>query len=181
MAGHELTSERLRLEALREEHIDVVFEYYSDERLWTYFPELRPKSKSDFRKLVDHWLNPDEDSTLGELIEYWVVFLRESNDPVGSIQAQIMADGTALFTNMTYIGYHKHGYAKESAEAVIAHLRSEHAIKRVQIIIDPLNTSAVKFAESLGFKLREIRRGVDRLYGLFGDESVYEFTWSATK
>ena len=176
MVSHEIVSQRLRLEITREAHADIVFEHLSEERLWQHFPELRPKSVTELRKLYRMWQTANEEPGRAEHIENWIGFLRDTTTPVGSMQAQILPDQTALLAYIMYSGYQKHGYASEAAEAMLTHLHAEHEVNRVRLVIDTHNIPAIEFAKSLGFKLIEERRGVDRQYGLFGDESIYERT-----
>lgn len=63
MNEHSLSTSRLVLEPLRESHADGIYESFVDERIWTYFPKLRPNEfllllKNGYAELV-HRLTPE--------------------------------------------------------------------------------------------------------------------------
>ncbi|GAC1354610.1 MAG: hypothetical protein NVS1B14_08850 [Vulcanimicrobiaceae bacterium] len=169
----QIITPRLRLESAREAHAALIFEQLIDERLWKHFPELRPKSLDEVQSLYRRWEQARDHTLDGERIVNWTAFERATDEPVASNQTTVFPDGTAAYALVVYAAHHRKGYAKEFSEAVFTDLRAAHAVRVVRFEIDTHNKAAVQLAKSLGFALAEERRGVDRLYGLFGDESVY--------
>ena len=173
MEDHELITARLRLEPVVLKHAVLVYNQLSDERLWKHFPELRPKSLAELKTLYERWERHRANPQSTDHVENWTIFLREDDTPVATMQANLFADGTASLAIIVFLAHHGKGYAKEFVDAVMEHLHNEHAITSVRLEIDTHNQAGIAFAKSLGFRLAEERRDVDRRYGLFGDESIY--------
>ena len=171
---HPLETQRLRLEPVRAEHAELVYDQFTDERLWEFFPELRPKNREELRALYVRWERGNQDPELHEFWENWLVFERSSNQAAGQLQAIVLPDGTAYLAFIFYQRHHGKGFAREAAEAAVAHLQAQHGVVKLRLEFDTQNDHARKLAEALGFTLVEERRNVDRRYGLFGDEFVYE-------
>lgn len=151
MPGHKLETARLQLLPTSVHHAPLVFEHMSDERLWRFFPELRPRSVADLEAQYARWAYGGPQPATGERWENWICFLREISLPVGSVQATISPDGTASIAYAVYVEYQKLGFAREAAQAVIDHIKSEHAVRLVRADMHRQNTASVRVAESLGF------------------------------
>ena len=173
MTRHELNTERLRLEPTRVEHAPIVYDKVTDERLWTYFPELRPKSLAELQALYRRWERGNPDPGLDEYWENWICFLKGTQTPIGGMQATILSNGIAYMAYILYTDYHRKGFAREAALGVIEHLRANHGVRRVLLEMDINNEGSQRLAQSMGFTRIEERKNVERRYGLFGDEYVY--------
>ncbi|GAC1389358.1 MAG: GNAT family N-acetyltransferase [Vulcanimicrobiaceae bacterium] len=148
---HSLQSARLRLEPTTAKHAAQVCDELIDPRLWRFFPELRPASLAQVQALYQRWErgNPDPDTL--EQWENWVCFLKGTGTPVGSAQATITGDGSALIAYMFYVQWQGCGYAREAAAAVINHLCEVHQVKRVLADMNTRNAASIRVVESLGF------------------------------
>lgn len=167
MARHRLTTRRLRLEPVRRAHADRVFSHMNDQRLWTYFPHLRPQTVEDLRALYRRWERGNPSPGRDETWENWLCFLRNGGEAIGSMQATILADRTALIAYAIYVPYQRRGYGSEAAAAVLAHVRGEHNVERAIAEMDPRNEASIGLAKSLGFTCaRKGERGTDALYEL---------------
>ena len=175
-AGHPLETARLRLEPVRAEHVDVVYDEFSDESIWEFFPELRPKNRDELRAMYARWERGNQDPDLKEYWENWIVFLREGGVPAGQMQAIVVPGDMAFIAFIFHKRHQGKGYARETAAAVIDHLAAAHGVKKIRLEFDAHHEHAKKMAEALGFTFVEERRNVDRRYGLFGDEIIYERT-----
>lgn len=152
MERHGLVSQRLRLEPTSTHHAARVYEAMSDERLWTYFPNLRPKSLEELRELYRRWQRGNPYANRDEAWENWICLLQDTETPVGAFQATILPEGTAYIAYAIYIDYQRQGYAREGARAVIDHLRDVHHVRRVLADMHKENTASINLAETLGFK-----------------------------
>jgi ribosomal-protein-alanine N-acetyltransferase len=165
--AHALTTPRLVLEPVREGHADLVFAHASDARLWTYFPHLRPHTREDLRARYRRWERGLLGDARTQTWENWLCFQREGGAPIGSLQATILPDKTALLAYAIFVAYQRQGYAREAASAVLAHLREEHGVTRAIAEMDPRNAPSIALAKSLGFtRSRDGERTTDIAYEL---------------
>ena len=171
--NHELQTSRLRLVPVREAYAERVFERMSDERMWRFFPELRPATIRDLRAMYRRWESnaPPESN---EQWENWLCFRIEDDEPVGGQQATIVSDDTAYIAYSVYVDFQRCGYGRESTQCVLDHLRDEHGITRVLAEMNVRNEASWRLAESLGFKRVEVHIDVERGHGTVADEYVYE-------
>lgn len=170
MERHGLASERLRLEPTSAHHAVKVFDSISDERLWTFFPSLRPSTVEELRALYRRWQRGNPYANRDEVWENWICFLAGTETPVGGMQATLLPGNLANIAYLTYSDHQRKGYAREAAQTVIDHLREVHGIERVLADMSVHNEASIKVVESLGF----VRKATA------GDEYVYELTWPAT-
>ena len=176
--NHELRTPRLRLVPTREQYAERIFERMNDVRMWTYFPELRPKTLEDLRRMYRRWeRNAPPESN--EQWENWLCFRIEDDEPVGGQQATIVSVDTAYIAYSIYVDFQRHGYARESTQCVIDHLRADHGITRFVAEMNVRNEASWRLAEALGFKRIEVHIDVERGHGLIADEYVYELNLSA--
>ena len=151
MNEHSLSTPRLVLEPLLESHADDIYESFVDERIWTYFPKLRPTGLQALRARFLRWsLGPPADTPEALAWENWVGFLHESHEPVGTFQATMMRDGRAHLAYSIFLRYWRRGYASEAMSAVVEHLFQDHDIDRVVAEMDARNEASVALAKRLG-------------------------------
>jgi RimJ/RimL family protein N-acetyltransferase len=70
------------------------------------------------------------------------------------------------------------GYATEAVQAMLAHLKSDLQVDRVEADIDTRNLSSQRLIERLGFKRVKEVRNADEFKGRTSDEYHYELTLS---
>jgi RimJ/RimL family protein N-acetyltransferase len=154
MNEHSLSTSRLVLEPLRESHADGIYESFVDERIWTYFPKLRPTDPQALRARFLRWsLGPPADTPEALAWENWVGFLQESHEAVGTFQATIMRDGRAHLAYSVFPRHWRRGYASEAMSAIVDHLFQNHDIDRVVSEMDPRNEASIALAKRLGLSL----------------------------
>ncbi len=174
MERHPLQTERLRLEPTRAHHASLVYDQVTDERLWTFFPALRPKSIEELRALYRRWERGNPYANRDEEWENWICFLRDSETPVGGMQATILPGGVAYVAYVMYTAHQRQGFAREGLRTVVDHLRDVHAITRIVAEMNTRNEASRKLVESLGFERVEEPLQVERGLGIEADEYVYE-------
>lgn len=127
-----------------------MFDVLRDPETYTYISRSAPKSVADveehFARLTqetapdraDQWLN-------------WIVWLRDSETPVGMVEATVYPD------NVVFIGYvfdprhHRRGYGYESTAEILRYLRGCGA-KSFTGTIDIRHIASRALAIKLGFK-----------------------------
>lgn len=178
---HALESARLRLEPTSERHAPVVYRHMTDPSLWTFFPDLRPQTLEQLHALYKRWEGGNPNSSSGETWENWVCFLRDTQTPVGGMQATILPDGSALIAYIFYAAHHGNGYAREAAKTVIEHLQRSHGVTRIVAEMNTRNLRSIRLAEALGFVRVEERIDVEHGHGIAADEYVYELELENTR
>jgi ribosomal-protein-alanine N-acetyltransferase len=152
-----LTTRRLRLEPLAPGHADEIAVLYLDERLWTYFPTLRPADAQALRARFARWsAGPRGDVAGRERWGNWVGFLHETRTAVGAFQATLPADEPAALAYTVFEPLQRQGYALEAMQAIVAHLRATCAITRIAAEMDARNAASIAVARRLG--MREVGR-----------------------
>lgn len=161
-----LHTPRLDLEPVRGLHAQEAWPLLDDDRMWTYFPALRPASRDDLRLLYQKWERGSVSS--GELWHNWICRERAERALVGSMQSTVLwRRRTAYIAYAVYPRFQRKGYAREACLAVIAFVRKTSAVERIWAEMDARNEASFKLAESIGF----------RRVGARGGEYRYELTF----
>lgn len=174
MLNELLTTPRLRLEPLAPEHADEIAVAYLDERLWTYFPALRPADADALQVRFARWSAGPSDAAANERWGNWVAFLGETRTPVGVFQATLVGEEPAALAYAVFIGFQRRGYALEAVRAIVDHLRDHEAVRRIAAEMDARNAPSIAIARRLG--MREVGRAEvdDERTGARGTELRYE-------
>ena len=163
-SSHALQTPRLRLTPAAPELADTAFAPLRDERLWQFFPHMRPATVDALRERFARWQRGPDDSSPGHLFwENWIGF-SEDDAVVGLFQATVLLDATALVAYSVVPAFWRQGFAREAVTAVIAHLRDVHQVKNVCADIERDNLVSRAFIESLGFE--HVSSGEDVRYCL---------------
>lgn len=169
-----LTTARLFLEPLNATHASALYPLLLDERLYTYIPQEPPSSvkavSARYRRLATRrspdgqqiWLN-------------WVAYRRADQTFVGTFQATINPDQTALLAYMIFTQRQGQGYAREGGERVIEHLVRGYNVRLIVAEIDTRNRASIGVVESLGFARVAERLAADFFKGTVSDEYRYEY------
>jgi RimJ/RimL family protein N-acetyltransferase len=138
-----------------------VFKPLADERLWRFFPHLRPADASVLRDRFARWeRGPANDSPTDRLWENWVAFDR-SQTTIGLFQATIRRDDSALVAYSVVPSHWRQGFAREGILEIIRHLRDAHGVREICAEIEAGNAASIALVESLGFSL--VRAGEDEV------------------
>ena len=148
---------------MRENHAELVFEKMSDERLWTFFPHLRPSSVDDLRRLYRRWQAGAAPQAPDETWENWLCLLRTDGTPVGGAQATLFSDHEAMVAYATYTDYQRRGYTREAISRVLAHLAHDHGVNKVRAEMDRRNEASIGVVKALGFTRSSQRAGANDL------------------
>jgi [ribosomal protein S5]-alanine N-acetyltransferase len=172
---HRLATERLTLEPLVAAHAAEIAAAYLDERLWTYFPRLRPEDAGAVHARFERWsAGPPGDVAGVEAWENWVGFLHGTRIAVGTFQATIERDEPAAIAYLVFPDFQRRGFALEAMRPIVAHLHRDHGTQRIVAEMDVRNAASIATAQRLG--LREVARTQvdDDRTGARGIELRYE-------
>lgn len=145
-----LRTARLDLEAVRPSHAEQAWPLVDDDRMWVYFPALRPASRDDLRRLYQKWERGSSSSA--EIWHNWMCRERAGRALVGSMQSTVLpAQRAAYIAYAIYPQFQRKGYAREACLAVIAFIRETYAVERIWAEMDVRNEASFRLAESIGF------------------------------
>jgi RimJ/RimL family protein N-acetyltransferase len=175
-----MTTQRLVLAPLRAEDAGQMAIVLGDLRLHEFIggtPASPAELKARYRRMVAGPGNP------GEIWLNWVVRLRESGEPVGTVQATLTCqDGwwAAVVAWVVGVPWQGRGYASEAAEALVAWLIGQGAaVVTANIRPDHHASAAVATRAGLAPTSAEVDgERVWRLYGASGRE-LWQASWPA--
>jgi RimJ/RimL family protein N-acetyltransferase len=171
-----LSTERLILEPTRVAHAEETWKRLDDDRMWTYFPALRPRSLEHLRTIYERREHGAPDDS-----ELWLNYAcreRTSGEIVGEVQSTLYASaGVAYVAYAVFPEFQRKGFAREAVSALIEYVRREYCIARFIAEMNTRNEASYKLAESLGFKRVEMHEDVERGHGIDADEYVYELAY----
>lgn len=143
-----ISTERLTVRRINTDDWKAVKEIWEDQKISQYAQYDKPVDTSDeaVQKRIARWAQ-FADSTEHM---FWGVCL--DSKLIGYISMNIREDGHEVGYNFR-TAYHHKGYAKESMQAVIDHLRINGIIRRIVAGTALENTPSMKLLYALGFKL----------------------------
>ena len=170
-----LETERLRLEPIRPDHADAMFEGLHDPSLYAYQTDEPPASRRELRERYarlarglspagdQHWLN-------------WIIVPRDAGSAAGYVQATVEDDLTsATIGYLVLPAYQRRKYGGEAVAAMVRHLTAS-GIRAVEAVIDTRNAASIALIERLGFQRRTTRRSDDVIGGARGLDHEYVLT-----
>jgi RimJ/RimL family protein N-acetyltransferase len=147
----ELTTTRLRLDALRESDADTLFQYRSDPSVARY-QGWRPASRDE----AFDFIASQQQASL-DLPDSWLQFairLSEGGALIGDLGLHLPAepDGSYEFGITIAPAHQGKGYAREAAHALLTWLFHTLGARRVHASIDPRNQASAALLRSLGMR-----------------------------
>jgi [ribosomal protein S5]-alanine N-acetyltransferase len=170
---HPLETPRLLLEPLETHHAPALYAALQASELYTFIPRDPPATPDTLAaryKVLSSRHSPDgREDWLN-----WAMRHRATGAYVGTIEATVRADHTALLAYMIFPSYWLQGYAREGCSCVLAHLFEHYHVSRVAAEIDTRNAASIRLVESLGFTRVAVTPGADFFKGASSDEYRYE-------
>jgi ribosomal-protein-alanine N-acetyltransferase len=170
-----LETDRLILEPLCSEHARHLFTVLSDPRIYTFIPKDPPASvltlETRYRQLESRRSPSGEESWLN-----WAVCLKERSIYIGTVQATILNNQSALLAYELSSNFWGHGYAIEACSRVIESLFVDYDVTEIMAEVDTRNEASCKLLEGLSFKRIKVRAGADFFKGASSDEYTYKLT-----
>lgn len=163
---------RLRLEPLEEAHASALFAGLQHEALYRFISERAPESvealRERYRRLSTRTSPDGREAWLN-----WAVWSLPSSGYVGYVQATVHPDRSAHIAYVLFREAWGHGYAREAAGGLIAHLRHEWRVRTARATVDLRNQRSIAVLETLGFSRGAIRRNAEEIRGAPSDEVEY--------
>jgi RimJ/RimL family protein N-acetyltransferase len=158
IAAPVIGTQRLHLEPVRISHAGEVWPLLNDDRMWTYFPHLRPHTLADLRRLYGKWERGSPDAS--EVWWNWVCRERASGAIAGAMQATIFPVQQLAYVAYAVFPIHQRkGYALEALRAVMQIVSASFIVDRFIAEMDVRNEASQRLAESAGFTRVETRDG----------------------
>jgi RimJ/RimL family protein N-acetyltransferase len=179
-ADRTLVSPRLHLEPLEARHADLLFDLLGDETIYTFVPGDPPASLDALRARYER-LAVRRSPDAREIWLNWAVRLGETGPYVGTVQATVRDDATALLAYELGVAYRGAGYATEACRAVLDELVAAYGIAHVRAFVDTRNERSVRLLERLGFAREALVEHADFFKGASSDEYVYAWAPAARR
>jgi RimJ/RimL family protein N-acetyltransferase len=173
-----LETPRLVLEPIVVGHAAALFEVLQAPDLYIYIPQEPPSSlealTARFEALSSRHSPDGKEDWLN-----WALRQRATDVYVGTVQATVRADHTALLAYMIFPAFWRQGYAQEACARVIAHLFEDYHVSRVAAELDTRNIASIRLVEALRFARVATTPGADFFKGTVSDEYRYELSSAA--
>lgn len=166
-----LATPRLRLRAFTLDDAPDFHAAYGDPAAMRYWDHDASHSLERTAKYIGNWIAPPPDGWM-----MWAVALAESDRCIGMVNyhARNIRHRRAEIGYVLAPAASGHGYAREAVAAMIAHMRDELEVNRIEAEIDVRNTRSRALVEHLGFTLEApLMRARMRLAEGYVDSCLY--------
>ena len=169
--GEPLVTERLRLRLETEADIDDVFGWMSDPDVARY-QLYEPRDRATVTERVREAAVTTRLAEDGDWIELGIEHVADSR-VIGSIYFKLGPDSGAEIGWALHRDYHRRGFAKEAASAVLELAFGRLELHRVVAELDPRNAASIRLCERLG--MRHEAHFVENMWfkGEWADTGVY--------
>lgn len=153
-------------------HAERTWPYLNDERMWHFFPALRPPTIEALRQRYERWSHEMPYLEAPERWENWICVQRSDGVAVGEAQATYA--GTTLYIAYgIFVPFRRRGFARESMLEVLRHARDVHGSRNAIAEMAAENRASIAVAKALGFERVSVRENADAGHGYYGDEYVF--------
>lgn len=166
-----ISTSRLKLEAITEDHTDPLWELFRDPELHRFTP-FEPISRDKLRERCSRWSkrrSPDGK----ELWLNWIARLSSTEEAVGHFQVGINQDGVATIGYLLARRYQNQGLSTETLEAIFSYLTNTLGVREVKAWSDTRNLASHRLAKKLGMLQIELIKDADFFKGASSDEFVF--------
>ena len=159
-----LETSRFRLEPIRADHADAMFEGLQDPSLYAYQTDEPPADRRELRERYarlarglspsgdQHWLN-------------WIIVPRERGGAAGYVQATVRTDlSWATIGYLVLPAFQRQGVGGEATAEMVRHLLAS-GVRTLEAVIDTRNAASIALVERLGFSRSATRRSSDVIGG----------------
>lgn len=152
----------LRLEPLKEQHAQTLFEYRSNPSVYQ-FQRWKPKNLKDANQFIKKYSsNVLQTNTWNQL----GIFLASNTQLIGDCGINIFGEKQVEIGYTIDPKYQQKGFATEATAGLINYLFQYHNIHRISAHTDPLNIASQRVLQKLGFR----QEGYFRKSLLIGDK-----------
>jgi RimJ/RimL family protein N-acetyltransferase len=160
-----LETEQLRLEPIRADHADGMFDGLREPSLYAYQTDEPPRDVASLRERYArlatarspdgrfHWLN-------------WILVRRDGGGTAGYVQATVLDDrSSAEIGYLVLVAHQRRNFAAEAVGAMVRHL-FRAGVGEVHAVVDVRNRASVALIERLGFTRTKTRASDDVIGGV---------------
>lgn len=144
-----IETDRLCLIPLTASHAKVMYPILSDRQLYSFTGDEPPESEMALATrygLLESRKSPDE----SELWLNWILFLADSDTPIGYVQSTV-SDAHAEIAWVIGLIWQGEGYASEAAIALVGWLRGK-GVNDIRCCINPEHLASQAVARNAGLK-----------------------------
>lgn len=167
-----VTTSRLFLEPIRQEHAQEMFPVLIDPSLYSYIPK-EPPTVDQLKKQYQLW-EKQESPDGKEIWLNWVGRMRVENCLIGHFQAGIDKSGEAYIAYMVGVKFQRRGFAEEALRAIIDILRRDYKVKIIRATIDSRNIASIELVKKLHMRQVDFKKNADHFKGSASNEVVYQ-------
>ncbi len=170
VAAGVICTARLRLEPLSAAHAPRLFPLLADPRLYTYVPDAARASVALLVERFDELARGAPDDA-GETWLNWVLFRRDNDEAVGTLQATVEPDARAWIGYVLVPAAWGQGFASEACRWLVGELARRHAVRAVLATVDVRNARSIAVLERVGFE--RVARQAAELRGEASTDYLY--------
>ncbi|MEK6261631.1 MAG: GNAT family protein [Planctomycetota bacterium] len=167
-----LSSERLELEPIQTRHAAFLFPILHDASIHEFIPTVPPESMDQLRTRYER-LETRRSPDGSEAWLNWAIRVRATGTYIGTTQATVRQDGSALIAYELGAEFRGVGYAIEACQTVIDELVQGYGVGEIRAQVDTRNAPSIRLLERLSFqRIGNIHRA-DYFKDAWSDEYVY--------
>jgi len=167
-----LETERLRLEPIRADHADGMFDGLRDASLYAYQTDEPPRDVASLRERYARLASGHSTDELAHWLN-WILVRRDDGATAGYVQATVDKNrDSAVIGYLVLPAQQRRGLGGEAVAAMVRHLFAA-GVGRLHAVIDARNASSIALVERLGFTQTATRRSEDVIGGVRGFDHDY--------
>jgi [ribosomal protein S5]-alanine N-acetyltransferase len=141
---------RLHIETLRRGHAALLFAVLIDPRIYTFIPDSPPTSR---RELAQRYAQLERGAPAESTERWlnWVVRLKATRVPIGTLQATVHGERAASIAYVLSPRHWDRGYATEACTWLLDYLSTELGIAEFRASADARNVASWRLLEALAF------------------------------
>jgi RimJ/RimL family protein N-acetyltransferase len=167
---HALATARLDLVPTEPGYAERTWTHLSDERMWRFFPAMRPPTIEALRLRYERFAHPMPYLGAPERWENWICIRREDEAAVGEAQATY-AGASCYLAYGVFPAFQRQGFAREAMSAVLRHAHDVHRSRVAIAEMAASNAASIGVARALG--LVHVKSKPGEHVGYDGTVSVY--------
>jgi ribosomal-protein-alanine N-acetyltransferase len=166
----EINTERLQLREITKEDFQAVHEYASDPEAVKYMP-FGPNTEEETRDFISRNLKNQQERPR---TEYGLgITLKDEDRLIGACGIHGVTEIQASIGYILTRRYWGHGYATETASALVDYAFSELGVHRVYASCDPRNHASIRVLDKVGMSLEGRLRENMIIHGEYRDSLVF--------
>jgi RimJ/RimL family protein N-acetyltransferase len=160
-----LETDRLRLEPIRADHADGMFDGLRDSSLYAYQADEPPRDVASLRERYARLASGHSTDELAHWLN-WILVRRDDGLTAGYVQATVEKHrASAVIGYLVLPAQQRRGLAGEAVAAMVRHLFAA-GVGRLNAVVDARNAASIALVERLGFTRTRTVRSEDVIGGV---------------